>query len=158
MLWEPFQHERTITFFSHQMAKSPMPTGIGNFSNIPGTSLPGKGVGTTTPLDLEQLSRHSEKPTSPYHSSGIKEMDKPIIIETAVVAMDELMELLRMTDPVWVTSPTDGRYMLHRDSYDKLFPKPNHFKSATARMESSKDSGEVAMAAMHLVDMLLDSV
>ncbi|KAI3451346.1 hypothetical protein Pfo_008011 [Paulownia fortunei] len=152
------EHERMINFFSNYMGKSPMPLpGIENIADMPGIFFLGDGMGITAPLDLEQMPQHSENPTSPYRLSGIQEMDKSIIIETAIAAMDELVELLRVKDPVWINSPTDGRYMLHRDSYDKLFPKPNHFKSASARMESSKDSGEVAMAATHLVEMLLDS-
>lgn len=133
------------------MEKSPTaPPGlIDNFSYLPGKNFPS---------DVEEIPRNSANPTSPYRLSGIQEMDKAIIIETAIAAMDELLELLRMKDPVWINSPTDGRYMLHRDSYDKLFPKPNHFKSASARMESSKDSGEVAMAATQLVEMFLDPV
>ncbi|KAK4411929.1 Homeobox-leucine zipper protein HDG11 [Sesamum angolense] len=94
----------------------------------------------------------------PYHhiGLGIQETEKSIIIETTISAMDELVELLRVNEPVWVKAPSDGRYLLHRDSYDKLFPKPNHFKTASARFESSKDSGEVSMAAIHLIEMLLD--
>ncbi|CAA0809376.1 Homeobox-leucine zipper protein HDG8 [Striga hermonthica] len=86
------------------------------------------------------------------------ETDKSVIIETASQAADELIELLLVKDPVWVNSPNDGRFMLHRDSYDKLFPKPlNHyFKSPSARLESSKDSGEVAMSARQLAQILLD--
>ncbi|KAL8477711.1 hypothetical protein ACS0TY_029853 [Phlomoides rotata] len=71
--------------------------------------------------------------------------------------MNELIELLHVNDPVWNISPSDGRSTLHRDSYDKLFPKPNHFKSANARVESSKDSGEVAMGASQLVEVFLDT-
>ncbi|KAL7104189.1 hypothetical protein ACP275_08G228200 [Erythranthe tilingii] len=151
------EHERTMGFFSNYVENSNMPPGTENLSNVPGNSFPGKRVETTVPLDHEQIPRHPEMINSPYNPSGIKEMDKSIIIETAIAAMDELVELLRMKEPVWVTSPSDGRYMLHRDSYDKLFPKPNHFKSSSARMESSKDSGEVAAPAINLVEMLLDS-
>ncbi|KAF5947257.1 hypothetical protein HYC85_013214 [Camellia sinensis] len=88
------------------------------------------------------------------------------MIETAVSAMGELMRLLRVNEPVWIksSSPVDhdgdsrrSSYLLHRDSYNKLFPRSNHFKSSTARMESSKDSGVVPMSAVHLLNMFLDS-
>lgn len=93
-----------------------------------------------------------------YSLNGIEEMEKSVMIETAVSAMGELLRLLRVNEPVWVKSSADGRYILHRDSYNKLFPKLNHFTNSTARIESSKDSGVVAMSAIHLVDMFLDSV
>ncbi|KAL7184626.1 hypothetical protein ACSBR2_026718 [Camellia fascicularis] len=94
------------------------------------------------------------------------EMEKMAMIETAVSAMGELMRLLRVNEPVWIksSSPVDhdgdsrrSSYLLHRDSYNKLFPRSNHFKSSTARMESSKDSGVVPMSAVHLLNMFLDS-
>lgn len=93
-----------------------------------------------------------------YPFNGIEEMEKSVMIETAVSAMGELLRLFRVNEPVWVKSSADGRYILHRDSYNKLFPRLNHFKSSSARIESSKDSGVVAMSAIHLVDMFLDSV
>ncbi|KAI8008162.1 Homeobox-leucine zipper protein ROC8 [Camellia lanceoleosa] len=94
------------------------------------------------------------------------EMEKMAMIETAVSAMGELMRLLRVNEPLWIksSSPADhdgdsrrSSYLLHRDSYNKLFPRSNHFKSSTARMESSKDSGVVSMSAVQLLNMFLDS-
>ncbi|KAK6154095.1 hypothetical protein DH2020_013734 [Rehmannia glutinosa] len=150
------EHERTINFFANYMGNPAMPLpGMDPLTNIPGNHFLGEAMGTPT-VDLEQIPRYSENPISPHRSNGITEMDKSIIIETAVGAMNELVDLLRVNEPVWVKAPTDGRYILHRDSYDKLFPKPNHIKTSSARFESSKDSGEVAMAAMHLIEMLLD--
>ncbi|KAH7850012.1 hypothetical protein Vadar_026533 [Vaccinium darrowii] len=90
--------------------------------------------------------------------NGIEEMQKSLMFEKAVDAMGELTKLLQVNEPVWVKSPVDGRYILHRDSYNKLFPKLNHFKSSTARIESSKDSGAVAMSAIHLIEMFMDSM
>ncbi|KAH7848319.1 hypothetical protein Vadar_001195 [Vaccinium darrowii] len=89
--------------------------------------------------------------------NGIEETRKSLMFEKAVDAMGELTRLLRVNEPMWVKSPVDGRYILHRDSYNKLFPKLNHFRSSTARIESSKDSGLVAMSAMHLIEMFMDS-
>ncbi|XP_057492623.1 homeobox-leucine zipper protein ROC8-like isoform X2 [Actinidia eriantha] len=92
-----------------------------------------------------------------HQLNGTQEMEKSAMIDIAASAMDELIRLLRVNEPVWIKSPIDGRYVLHRESYNKLFPRLNHFKSSTTRMESSKDLGVVAMSAMHLLDMFLDS-
>ncbi|CAK9169789.1 unnamed protein product [Ilex paraguariensis] len=101
---------------------------------------------------------HSKDTISAYQLSGIQEMEKTLMIETVTSAMDELVKLLRVNAPVWVKSPADqGRCALHRDSYDKLFPKANHFRTTSARIESSKDTIMVEMAAIHLVEMFLDS-
>ncbi|XP_059451983.1 homeobox-leucine zipper protein ROC8-like [Corylus avellana] len=105
-------------------------------------------------LDLDLGSTNT---ASPYRLKGIPEMEKAIMLETAAGAMDELIRLLRINEPVWIKSPADGRYVLHRDSYERMFPTANHLRNATARIESSRDSGMVAMSGMHLVEMIIDS-
>ncbi|KAL8476438.1 hypothetical protein ACS0TY_028926 [Phlomoides rotata] len=117
------------------------------------------GKSASAPPDFDNTPDAPEMPRSPpyqYPSMGFRETDITAIIETAVSAMNELIELLHVKDPLWNTSPSDGRSTLHRDTYDKLYPKPNHFKSPNARMESSKDSAEVAMAAGQLVEVFLN--
>ncbi|KAH6784556.1 hypothetical protein C2S52_009515 [Perilla frutescens var. hirtella] len=144
-----YLHERTANFVSNRnMGKSPAIAnqGTDNFSYTAGMNNDGFGS-----LDGEQIPRSSE-----HCLSGMQDMDRAMIIETATSAMDELVELLRVEDPLWIVSSADGRCTLHRDSYDKLFPKPNHFKSSSARIESSKQSGEVSMPATRLVESFLD--
>ncbi|XVF80787.1 hypothetical protein PTKIN_Ptkin15bG0103200 [Pterospermum kingtungense] len=85
-------------------------------------------------------------------------MERAMMYETAATAMDEVIRLLRTNEPLWVKSPSDGRYVIERDSYEKTFPRANiNFRSSGARIESSKDSALVTMNAMQLVDMLLDA-
>ncbi|XP_052196358.1 homeobox-leucine zipper protein ROC8-like isoform X3 [Diospyros lotus] len=96
--------------------------------------------------------------TMQYPLNASLDWEKSLMIETAISAMDELLRLLRVNEPLWIKSPMDGGYVLHRDSYDKLFPRSNQFKSSTAWIESSKDSGVVPMSGRHLLDMFLDAV
>lgn len=103
-------------------------------------------------LDVDLGSTNS---ASPYKLKGITDMaEKALMLEIAGSAMDELIRLLRIDEPLWIKSPADGRYVLHRDGYEKT----NHLKNSTARIESSKDSGMVTMSGMHLVEMIMDSV
>jgi len=106
-------------------------------------------------LDLDLGSTNS---ASASQSKGIPDMEKALMLETAATAMEELIRLLRIIEPLWIKSPADGRYVLHRESYEKMFPRANHLKNATARTESSKDSGMVMMSGVHLVEMIIDSV
>ncbi|KAF3965987.1 hypothetical protein CMV_009874 [Castanea mollissima] len=87
----------------------------------------------------------------------ISDTEKPLVLETAASAMDELIRLMRINEPLWIKSPADGGFVLHRDSYEKIFPRANHFTNSTARVEASKDSEIVTMNAMHLVEMILNS-
>lgn len=92
------------------------------------------------------------------HIRAIPDLEKALMSETAAAAMDELVRLLQIDDPLWVKSPSGGRCSLHRDTYESVFPRANHFKTSSARFESSKYSAVVVLNAMNLVDMLLDSV
>ncbi|XP_048328590.2 homeobox-leucine zipper protein ROC8 [Ziziphus jujuba] len=108
-------------------------------------------------LDLTSGGGFASNRAFPYHFRAIPDMEKTLMAETAASAMEELVKLLRIDDPLWVQSPVDGRCTIHRDSYEKIFPRSNHFKTSSARMESSKDSGMVIMNAMQLVDMFMDT-
>ncbi|KAI8536604.1 hypothetical protein RHMOL_Rhmol10G0270500 [Rhododendron molle] len=154
---EASSHERLSHIISNYLGKP-----VGQIQSLSrSTDLQTEGFtgqrmlgGPSVDLDFGNSSNSFMK----YSLNGIEEMEKSVMIETAVGAMGELLRLLRVNEPVWVKSSADGRYILHRDSYNKLFPKLNHFTNSTARIESSKDSGVVAMSAIHLVDMFLDSV
>ncbi|KAJ9172926.1 hypothetical protein P3X46_016113 [Hevea brasiliensis] len=109
-------------------------------------------------LDLELNPGISDHIPMPYQQlEGIPEMEKTLMTETAARAMEELIRLLRINEPLWIRSQSDGRYTIHRDSYDKVFPRAHHFKGSNARVESSKDSGMVTMNGMNLVEMFLDT-
>lgn len=100
-------------------------------------------------------------PTNPalaYQLNENAEMESALMKDIAASAMEELVKLFQIEKPIWIKSPTNGRYLLNRDNYDKMFPKAKHFKNSHARVESSKDSGVVHISAAHLVDMFLDSV
>lgn len=93
-----------------------------------------------------------------YQVYTIPEMEKKLMAETAASAMEEFIRILQINEPMWIQCHNDGRYVLNHDNYDKLFQRANHFKTSTARVESSKDSGIVTISALHLVDMFLDAV
>ncbi|KAM7517988.1 hypothetical protein LguiB_016950 [Lonicera macranthoides] len=44
--------------------------------------------------------------------------------------MDELIELLRVDEPLWIKSLNNGALVFRRERYNKLFPKANHCTSA----------------------------
>ncbi|XP_047312806.1 homeobox-leucine zipper protein ROC8-like [Impatiens glandulifera] len=99
---------------------------------------------------------NSSNATTPCQLNGTGEVERSEMIETALNAMSELIRLLRVNEPVWIKSNIDGRYVLHQESYDKIFPRSNHFRTSTTRTESSKDSSVVAMNAKYLVEIFLD--
>ncbi|CAL0303950.1 unnamed protein product [Lupinus luteus] len=90
--------------------------------------------------------------------SGPTESDKPIIIELAVAAMEELIGMAQMGEPLWLTNHThDGTsVVLNEDEYIRSFPrgigpKPTGFKS-----EASRETTVVIMNHVNLVEILMD--
>ncbi|KAL3630382.1 hypothetical protein CASFOL_023366 [Castilleja foliolosa] len=148
------EREQALSFFTNYMGNlAPALLGLELLPNM--NHFPAEGMGPTVP-DLEKMPQYPENPVSPRWSNVIVEMDRSSIIETAVGAINELVELMNMNEPLWARTPEDGRYTLHRDSYDTLYPHSSRIKTASALFESSKDSGEVAVTARHLIEMLLD--
>ncbi|KAF2296828.1 hypothetical protein GH714_006353 [Hevea brasiliensis] len=73
-------------------------------------------------------------------------------------AMDELLRLLQTDEPLWIKSPTDGRDVLHLDTYQTIFPRSiSRLKNPNVRIETSRDSGVVITNSLALVDMFMDA-
>ncbi|KAL5995490.1 hypothetical protein ACLOJK_025552 [Asimina triloba] len=143
---------------SHLPPIQPVPIGaldlsVGSFS--------GAGIGPSLDLDLlpgsSSISPVSAISPLPLQMPVISDLDKSLMAEMSSNAMDELMRLLRMDEPLWMKSSSDGRDVLNLDSYERMFPKPN-LKTPDIRIEASRDSGVVIMNASALVDMFMDAM
>ena len=122
--------------------------------SVGGLASPGFGPS----LDLDLLSGSSSDIPFPCPSQ-ISEIEKPIMAELATNAMDELIRLVQTDEPLWVKPGSDGREVLHLETYDRIFPKPGHqFIGPDIRVEASRDSSLVFMSPLALVDMFMDSV
>ncbi|XP_019447749.1 PREDICTED: homeobox-leucine zipper protein HDG2-like isoform X1 [Lupinus angustifolius] len=89
--------------------------------------------------------------------SGPTEADKPIIIELAVAAMEELIGMAQLGEPLWLTTLDGSTTMLNEDEYVRSFPrgigpKPNGFKC-----EASRETAVVIMNHVNLVEILMDA-
>ncbi|KAA8530707.1 hypothetical protein F0562_005359 [Nyssa sinensis] len=147
------EHERVSNIITNYLGKS-VPQILSLDSQAEGFL--GLGLAAAS-SELDIVSVNPSNPPLPYQMNGIQDMEKLLMVETAASAMDELIKLLQVNEPVWIKSSTGGRYFLHSDSYDKLFPRVSHFKSSSAQVESSKYSGVVMMSGSQLADMFLDS-
>ncbi|XP_011005937.1 PREDICTED: homeobox-leucine zipper protein ROC8-like [Populus euphratica] len=146
------EHEKVSTLLNKYIGKS-----ISQIDSLTLGAGSSDGVLTTNPgIDLERNPGLDNSPLV-YRRRGILDMEKALMAETAASAADELVRLLRVNEPLWIKSPSDGRYILDHVGYEKLYPRDSHFKSANARVESSKDSAMVIMPGMDLVDMFLDA-
>ncbi|GAU22865.1 hypothetical protein TSUD_376760 [Trifolium subterraneum] len=86
--------------------------------------------------------------------------EENMISQLAILAMQELVRLVRTNEPFWINisnTHQDGRYTLDHESYYQVFPKNNHIRGDNVSEESSKYSGIVRIDGMKLVDLFLDS-
>lgn len=85
------------------------------------------------------------------------EADKPMIVELAVAAMEELVRIAQAGEPLWV--PGDHyTEALNEDEYLRTFPRGIGPKPLGLKSEASRDSAVVIMNHISLVEILMDVV
>lgn len=92
--------------------------------------------------------------------SGPTEADKPIIIELAVAAMEELIGMAQMGEPLWLTTldGTGTASVLNEDEYIRSFPRGIGPKPTGFKCEASRETSLVIMNHVSLVEILMDVV
>ncbi|CAH9069982.1 unnamed protein product [Cuscuta epithymum] len=136
-------------------------TGAGHQGSLGGGIISSLSTPTTDHQPHETVHRNilpnSSPATFPFTlGGGAGEGGKGTVTDTVAAAIAEVVELLRTDEPLWSRTQGEGGLVIHRERYDKVFPKGNYLKSSTARTESSKDSGVVAATPVQLIEMCLD--
>lgn len=90
--------------------------------------------------------------------SGPTEEDKPMIIELAVAAMEEVIRMAQAGEPLWIPSPDNSTEILSEDDYVQTFPRGIGPKPLGLKSEASRESAVVIMNHMSLVEILMDVV
>ncbi|KAK6142546.1 hypothetical protein DH2020_022894 [Rehmannia glutinosa] len=148
-----FQNKRTqmkIDLISAMTSKKGKP--LTSSTNIPSSStayLPGNFNGTYQAGDLGSSVKFAQQ-----NELG----SKPMVIELATAAMEELMRIAQLGEPLWVPSMDRNTASLNEDEYLRSFsrvfgPKPCGFKS-----EASRETVVVAMSAANVIEILMDVV
>ncbi len=130
---------------SYPLLSPPVPTrplelGVGSFGGQPGLGGEMYGAG--------DLLRTINTPT---------EADKPMIIELAVAAMEELIRMAQMGEPLWMTN-LDGTSIINEDEYIRTFPRGIGPRPTGFKCEASRETSVVIMNHINLVEILMDVV
>ncbi|CAH2056725.1 unnamed protein product [Thlaspi arvense] len=88
--------------------------------------------------------------------SGPSEADKPMIIELAVAAMEEVIRMAQSGEPLWMPSPDNATEILSEDEYLRTFPRGIGPKPLGLKSEASRESAVVIMNHVNLVEILMD--
>lgn len=91
------------------------------------------------------------------------EVDKTMIVDLAVAAMEELVRMAQLDEPLWsVAPPLDAAAAametLSEEEYARMFPRGLGPKQYGLRSEASRDSAVVIMTHANLVEILMDAV
>ncbi|KAF8101385.1 hypothetical protein N665_0206s0061 [Sinapis alba] len=127
---------------SHHIPSRSLDLEVGNFgnSNNSQTGFLGDMYGTSD--IMRSVSIHNDA-------------DKPMIVELAVAAMEELVRMAQTGDPLWV--PSDNTVeILNEEEYFRTFPRGIGPKPMGLRSEASRESTVVIMNHINLVEILMD--
>ncbi|KAL3627538.1 Homeobox-leucine zipper protein MERISTEM L1 [Castilleja foliolosa] len=114
--------------------------GVGNFGPQPG--IPAEVYGASDLL---------------RSVSGPTDAEKPVIIELAVAAMEELIRMAQAGEPLWVVPSSDSSVeTLCEEEYGRAFPRGIGPKPLGLKSEASRESAVVIMNHINLVEILMD--
>ncbi|KAF9626355.1 hypothetical protein IFM89_032409 [Coptis chinensis] len=88
---------------------------------------------------------------------GTNEIEKPMIIELAVAAMEELVRMAQVREPLWLPGPDDSTDILNTEEYFQSFPRGIGEKPIDWKSEASRETGLVIMNHTTLVEILMDA-
>nr|POE45275.1 homeobox-leucine zipper protein meristem l1 [Quercus suber] len=87
--------------------------------------------------------------------TGPTDADKPMIVELAVAAMEELVRMAQAGEPLWVSSDNSTE-ILNEEEYLRNFPRGIGPKPLGLKTEASRESVVVIMNHISLVEILMD--
>lgn len=84
------------------------------------------------------------------------EGEKPMVVELAVAAMEELVRMAQLGEPLWTLRPEDNTDILNEDEYIRTFPRGIGPRPYGLKAEASRETAVVIMNAINLVETLMD--
>ncbi|CAD5188101.1 unnamed protein product [Musa acuminata subsp. malaccensis] len=130
------------------LSVSSLDLSVGGYSN----------PGISPSLDLDLLCRNSSSAFPYTFPAAVSELEKPLMMEMATGAMEEVIRLVQADAPLWVKSGSDGRDILQLETYDRIFQRSNRqLRFPDTQTEASRDSALVFMNATTLIDMFMDA-
>lgn len=87
-----------------------------------------------------------------------RSVERSMYLELALVAMDELVKMAQMEEPLWVGGGLEGgKEVLNYDEYLRAFPRCIGEKPVEFVSETTRETGMVIVNSMALVETLMDA-
>ncbi|RYR24558.1 hypothetical protein Ahy_B02g058062 [Arachis hypogaea] len=154
----------------HPLPNSSLELGVGNNNNGYGCNLsinvpnslplgPEFGVNLSSPLGMVSGPAITRPQPSAVVGGFDRSMERSMLLELGLAAMDELVKMAQSCEPLWIRSlEIGGREVLNHEEYIRTFPNPcialrtNSFVS-----EASRETGLVIINSLALVETLMDA-
>lgn len=91
-------------------------------------------------------------------SGHMTEVDKPMVIELAVAAMEELIRMAQLGEPLWTPGIEGASETLNEEEYVRNFPRGIGPRPFGLKAEASRETGVVIMNHINLVEIFMDVV
>jgi homeobox-leucine zipper protein len=87
-------------------------------------------------------------------------VDRSVLLELGLAAMEELMKVAQMEEPLWLPSPDGGGCLetLNYDEYHRAFARVFGPSPAGYVSEATREAGVAITSSVDLVDSLMDAV
>jgi homeobox-leucine zipper protein len=107
-------------------------------------------------MDIVQGPSVADVATRP---GGLTEAEKPMVVELAVTAMEELLRMAQANEPLWMQGGADGsgKEQLNYDEYMLQFPRGIGLRPPGLKTEATRETGLVMNSGGRLVETLMDS-
>ncbi len=116
------------------------------------------GAHPTAPGDMDIVHNPSvvDVATRP---GGLTEAEKPLVVDLAVTAMEELLRMAQADQPLWMPVDSGNIELLNYEEYTLQFPRGIGFgrPHAGLKTEATRETGLVMSDAVSLVETLMDS-
>ncbi|KAJ8771472.1 hypothetical protein K2173_026649 [Erythroxylum novogranatense] len=122
--------------------------GYGDLGNIDSTLPMGLGYN-------DGVAMHFMKPMNGPLGNEMPH-DRSFFIDLAMLAMDELVKLAQIDNPLWIKSLDGGKETLNFEEYIRAFPPCIGTKPTNFVTEASRATGIVVINSMALVEILMD--
>ncbi|CAK9236392.1 unnamed protein product [Sphagnum troendelagicum] len=111
---------------------------------------------TAGSMDIVQGPSVADVATRP---GGLTEAEKPMVVELAVTAMEELLRMAQANEPLWMQGGADGsgKEQLNYDEYMLQFPRGIGLRPPGLKTEATRETGLVMNSGGRLVETLMDS-
>lgn len=90
--------------------------------------------------------------------SSYMDIEKPMLVELAVAAMEELVRMSQLGEPLWAVGIDGFTETLNEEEYARIFPRGIGPKSPGMKSEATRATAAVIMNHVNLVEMLMDVV